>query len=503
MKLLQWPKDVYTLAVVCLQWGDTGKGKIVDYLAEEADIIARGTGGPNAGHTFYDADGKEHITHLVPSSIYHTGKIHIIGNGVAFNPMVFKKELDILVSEGIPYDNLLIALNAKLILPWHLLIDRLRERCAGKIGTTGQGITPTYVDYYKRIGLMVNDMLNPNTFRAKLSRNLESNIRIINDYNPEDIADIMQDEALGGDNFYANGNFDVDALIECYLQYGELLSPMIADTDEIVREAVRANRRVLLEGAQGVLLSIDYGTYPFVTSSDASIHGLAKGVGISAKDVDRIFAIVKAPYMTRVGDGPFPTEMGGNQSTEWCCTKGINCESEAQRYPDVSLLDISDEFLLGVAVRKAGGEYGATTGRLRRTGWLDIPLLRHAIKIMGMEMDIVLTKLDVLSGCSIIRICSAYCYKGPDQRIGKDTLYYNDILSVAIPYSEIIKYCQPIYQDFNGWQKDITGARSIRDLPSELIQVVSFIQKETQSGISLLSVGPKREQTISLATRMK
>lgn len=498
MNLLRWPTDVCTLAVVCLQWGDTGKGKIVDYLAEEADIVARGTGGPNAGHTFFTADGIEHITHLVPSSICHTGKIHIIGNGVAFNPRVFKKELDILVSEGISYDNLLIALNAKLILPWHLLIDRLRERCAGKIGTTGQGITPTYVDHYKRIGLMVNDMLNPDTFRVKLSRNFEDNIRIINGYNPEDTADIMQDEALGGGNFYANGRFDVDALIECYLQYGDLLSPMIADTDEIVRKAVRANRRVLLEGAQGVLLSIDYGTYPYVTSSDASIQGLTKGVGLSVKDVDRVFAIVKAPYMTRVGDGPFPTEMGGDQSAEWCRTKEINCESEAQRYPDVSLSDISDEFLLGVAIRKAGGEYGATTGRLRRTGWLDIPLLRHAIKIMGVEVDIVLTKLDVLSGCPTIRVCSAYRYEGPEQRIGKRTLCYGNILDVAIPHSEIIKYCRPIYQDFNGWKEDITSIRSIHDLPLELIQIISFIQKETVSAISLLSVGPKREQTIPL-----
>jgi len=501
MNLLRWPTDVCTLAVVCLQWGDTGKGKFIDYLAEEADIIARGTGGANAGHTFYTDDGREHITHLVPASICHTEKVHIIGNGVAFNPMVFKKELDILISERISYDNLLIALNAKLILPWHLLIDRLRERCAGKIGTTGQGITPTYVDYYKRIGLMVNDMLNPDTFRAKLSRNLESNIRIINGYNPEDIADIMQDEALGEGDFYANGSFDVDALIGCYLRYGELLSPMIADTDEIVRSAVRANQRVLLEGAQGVLLSIDYGTYPYVTSSDASIHGLAKGAGISVKDVDRIFAIVKAPYMTRVGDGPFPTEMGGKQSTEWCRTKGVNRESEAQKYPGVSLSDINDdEFLLGVAVRKAGGEYGATTGRLRRTGWLDIPLLRHAIKVMGIEVNIVLTKLDVLSGCPNIRVCHAYRYEGPEQRVGKRILCNGDILDMAIPYSEVIKHCRPIYQDFDGWKKDITGVRSIHNLPSELTQIISFIQEKTESRVSLLSVGRNREQTIPLTT---
>lgn len=499
MKFLRWPKDVNTLAVVCTQWGDTGKGKFIDFFAEEADLIARGTGGDNAGHTFY-VDGKKHITHLIPSSICHTGKTHIIGSGVAFNPMVFMQELDILVNEGISYDNLLVALNAKLILPWHLLIDRLRERCAGKIGTTGRGITPTYVDHYKRIGLMVNDMLNPDIFRDKLLRNLEDNLRIINGYNSEDIVDIMQDKALGGGDFYANGSFEVDALIECYLQYGKSLSSMIADTDEIVREAVHANRRVLLEGAQGVLLSIDYGTYPYVTSSDASIHGLAQGVGISVKFVDRVFAIVKAPYMTRVGDGPFPTEMGGEQSMEWCRTKGIDRESEMQRHPDASLSDINDdEFLLGIAVRKAGAEYGATTGRPRRTGWLDIPLLRHAIKVMDEEVEIVLTKLDVLSGCPTIRVCYSYCYEGPNQRIGKRTLCNGDILNVAIPYAEIIRHCRPLYRDFDGWEKSITGARSIHDLPSELVQIISFIREKTKSRISILSVGPNSEQTIQLA----
>jgi adenylosuccinate synthase len=492
-----WPEGVNVLAVICLQFGDTGKGKIVDLCAEEADIIARGTGGSNAGHTIC-ANGRTHITHIIPSSISYTDKTHIIGNGVAFNPQIVMQELKLLDDEKIPYDNLRIALNAKLTLPHHLLIDRAKEKGAGKIGTTGQGIAPTYVDHHNRIGLMVNDTLNPDIFRSKLNRNLEYNQRIIASYNPEDIAEIMQHPALGGGIFYRNGSFDIDQIIASYMEYGKRFMPMITDTDKFLREAVRDGKRVVLEGAQGALLSIllGLGTYPYVTSSNASIGGLAEGVGLSVDEVNRIFGIAKVPYMTRVGNGPFPTELGGARSAEHCRTKGVNRESELEQYP--TNLSKSDDFQLGISLRQVGNEYGATTGRPRRIGWLDLPLLCHAVNsINSNKLELVLTKMDVLTGYPHIKICDGYSYDGPTQRYGGRVLSKGTILTEAIPYAEVIEHCQPMYQGFPGWENDISGVESVDDLPPQLVTITSFIEKSAKAPISLLSVGKDREQTIS------
>ncbi len=496
-------KNVRTLAIVCTQWGDTGKGKLVDYFSEWAEIIARGTGGANAGHTI-SLGGKEYVFHLVPSGILHADKINIIGNGVVLDPGVLLDEIRTLASSGIGCENLRIALNAKLVLPQHLLIDRLRESGAGKIGTTGRGIGPAYEDHYRRIGLTVNDLLNKDSFATKLKTNLAAHMPFIMEHDWQAVREILLHKHLGFGAYYSKKLVvDADAIIEQYLEYGKALDSMITDTDAYLRTAV-GNQRILLEGAQGNMLSIDYGTYPYVTSSDCSIHGLAKGVGLSADVVDRTLGIAKAFYMTRVGEGPFPTEMGGERSAEWCGTKGISHTIENEKFPSLSLetdgiIYPSDgnEFELGIAVRKAGNEYGATTGRPRRTGWFDIPLLRYSREIAGRHgLEVALTKLDVLGKCPIIKVCTAYKYTGPDFRFGRCHMRRDDVLSVAVPSNDIMSHCQPIYREFPGWLSDISGARSRKELPKELEALISFVENEAKVKAALLSVGPDREQTI-------
>ena len=404
------------LAIVCSQWGDTGKGKLVDFFAQWAAIIARGTGGANAGHTICLGD-KEYVFHLVPSGILHSNKVNIIGNGVALDPRTLLDELGILTAAGITYQNLRIALNAKLVLPQHLVMDRIRESGAGKIGTTGRGIGPAYEDHYRRLGLTVNDLLNPDAFASKFKANLCEKVQVLETYNQWSLMQILEHPHLKG--FVSDGTLDVNLIIEQYLAYGKQLKNMIDDTDALLRGQMHDPKiKMLLEGAQGNMLSIDYGTYPFVTASDCTVQGLAKGVGLTAADVDQTISIVKAFYMTRVGDGPVPTEMGGAKSAEWCATKGVNRNLEKDRFPSVSIADIEslatskhdseNELKLGIAIRKLGKEYGATTGRPRRVGWLDLPLLRYSSQIAGKHgKNIALTKIDVLNQCPLIRVCTA------------------------------------------------------------------------------------------------
>ncbi len=491
MKLLE---NVKTLAIVCTQWGDTGKGKLVDYFADWADIIARGTGGANAGHTI-SIDGKEYIFHLVPSGIMRPNKINIIGNGVVLDPWALFKELEILREHEITYyERLRIAHNAKLVLPQHMVIDRIREMTAkkSKIGTTGRGIGPAYADHYERIGLTVNDLLNPDHFVSKLRRNLEEKVRLLRTYDQDMIKEIMQHEHLRSGLFYSQTDiFDIDTIVSVYRDYGKALDFMIHNTDELLRQAI-GKRNILLEGAQGTLLSVDYGTYPYVTSSDCTVQALAKGVGLMPQQVDMTLGIAKAFYMTRVGEGPFPTEMGGIESEKWClgnANRAIEKENYSSFKPDEP-----DEFRLGIAVRMAGNEYGATTGRPRRTGWLDLPLLKHACMFNG--QDIILTKLDVLSGCPRIKVCTSYVYQGPPCMVGAGQLCMGDRIDVAIPDAGILKHCQPIYEEFPGWQNDISSARSVNDLPPELIRLVDFVEEKANVRVRVLSVGPDREQTI-------
>ncbi len=497
-------QNVRTLAITCTQWGDTGKGKLVDYFAGWADVIARGTGGANAGHTIRVGE-REFVFHLVPSGILHPGKMNIIGNGVVLDPRVLVEELDILTSEKIDFSGLRVAHNAKLVLPQHLLIDRLRERKAGKIGTTGRGIGPAYEDHYRRIGLTVNDLLNPDALARKFRANLSQHMPTIGHEDQEIVGELMQHPHLGSGKYYDRdrGVFLVEVMIEDYLAFGRQIAEMIVDTDAILRELL-GKIRILLEAAQGNLLSVDSGTYPFVTSSDCSLQGLAKGVGLSADVVDRTLGIVKAFYMTRVGEGPFPSEMGGVRSAEWCGTKGITRAVENERFPSASVRmkmphGSSEErdFELGVAIRRAGSEYGATTGRPRRVGWLDLPLLRYSSQVAGRHgKEVALTKLDVLDQCPVIKVCVGYQYDGPDQRVGRVSLKSGSVIRTAVPMADVLSHCRPIFREFRGWESNISTIRRRVDLPKELAQLIAFVEQEAGVTASLLSVGPDREQTI-------
>lgn len=495
--------NVNTLAIVCTQWGDTGKGKFIDYFSPWADIIARGTGGANAGHTIRVSD-KEHIFHLIPSGILHDkqGKINIIGNGVAFDPRIACEELDILTAEGLTFDNLKIAFNAHLVLPQHIVMDRVRESSTDgdMIGTTGKGIGPCYVDHYARIGLTVNDLLNPNVFRKKLVQNLADKIVLLSQADPSLIKKIMHQDVLENGRYYQpDGFFTVESIMDRYLEYGERLRSMITDTDELLRSAAAATKRILLEGAQGNLLSVDYGTYPFVTSSDPSIQGLARGVGLHERDIDLTLGIVKAFYMTRVGGGPFPTELGRTESEKHCSTKGVTRETEAAAFGSASVND-PDEFRQGIALRIAGAEYGATTGRPRRVGWLDLPLLRYSQQLSG--RNIVLTKVDVLDSCDTIKVAVSYVYQGPDYYVGGKQLRKGALLYTAIPDSFVLKHCFPMYEEFPGWKRSIAEVRNYVELPNELRDIVRSVERTTKLNTVMISVGPDREQTIVVKNRV-
>jgi len=489
---------VKTLAIVCTQWGDTGKGKFVDIFSEWADIIARGTGGANAGHTIV-IGAKTHVFHLVPSGILRDGdgKTNIIGSGVAFDPRVFTEELAILERDGASYNHLAIAMNAHLVLPQHILMDRLRERSAGdaRIGTTGRGIGPAYVDHYARVGLTLNDMLNPDCFAAKLKRNIAEKQKVLERCDPEFIRGIMQHEHLESGAFYrASGFLDVDAIIERYRQYGKALRAMIRDTDRILQDAV-GKKNILLEGAQGNLLSVDSGTYPYVTSSDCSVQGLARGVGILERHIDLALGIVKAFYMTRVGEGPFPTELGGDASARWCNDPLTTARLEAEEYAHASV-NSSSPFLQGIGIRRAGNEYGATTRRPRRVGWLDLPLLCYSKRSTGPH--VVLSKLDVLDQCATIRICDAYRYNGPPYAVGQRTLTAGDVLETAIPDPEVMRHCSPQYRGFAGWQRSIGGMKTADELPDELVRLIEYVACVAKLNIRMISVGPERDQTVTI-----
>ena len=448
------------IAVVDNQWGDTGKGKIVDFLAEYVDIIARGNGGANAGHTI-SINGNNFIFHLIPSGIlYDEDKTNVIGSGVAFDPRSALEELKFLDRNNRTYNNLVIAYNAKLVLPQHLLLDKLKGGL--NIETTGRGIGPAYVDHVSRIGLVVRDMLNKDIFYKKLKDNLEEHkIRLRNE-DSEKIREILQHEHLSNSVFYNEKEiFDIDAIVEKYLEYGEFFKKMIIDTDEFMMDSL-GKSKILLEGAQGLLLSLDSGTYPYVTSCDTSIQGLAKGVGLHEQNIDLGLSVTKAFYMTRVGGGSFPTEIKGEEAE---------------------------------VIRKKGNEYGATTGRPRRIGWLDLPLLRYAVKING--PDIGLTKLDVLDEFDEINLCIAYKYQGPDYNLGSDSiLRKGDILKVAIPYPEVLDHCEPIYKKFNGWKMNTTGITSYLDLPQNMREIIKNVEEEANVSVKLISNGCDRSQII-------
>lgn len=488
---------VNTLAVTCRQFGDTGKGKFVDLFAEWADIIVRGTGGDNAGHTIC-IDDKELVVHLVPSGILYDslGKVNVIGSGTVIYPKALCKELALLRQKNLSYDNLMIAHNAKLILPSQIVYDRAFETLLGKskIGSTGKGIGPAYTDFVGRQSLTINDLLNPNFLHSKLEKDLNYKKLLLKKYDPSLLEDIMNCDHLESGLFYDQKDiFNLDEIYERYLFYGEELKPLIHDTDKFVRSNLR-KKKILLEGAQGDLLSVEKGTYPYVTSSDCTISGLAKGAGISEGDIDMSLGIIKGFYMTRVGGGPFPTELGGRDSDDWCNNGKANKISEKLFYDGASKEDRDDEFCQGVALRIAGNEYGKTTGRPRRTGWLDLPLLRYVFEFNS--SDLILTKLDILSEYEEIKICFAYQYQGSECYYGGKLIKSGEIIRVAPMDAGILSACEPMYQRFHGWKKSLDDCANYHNLPEELKDILRFITRETKANLMIISTGPDRKNTM-------
>jgi len=419
--------------IVGAQWGDEGKGKIVDYLSEKADVVARYQGGNNAGHTVVINNAK-FIFHLIPSGILHEGKICIIGNGVVIDPSVLLEEIDRLKKKGIKVNRkLYLSKNAHLIMPYHKAIEKEIENFKGlkKIGTTGRGIGPAYADKMSRTGIRVVDLLQPSEFKEKLKTNLK-NINFLLE------------------NFYKVPGLGEEAIFTEYMGYAKKLSKYIADTDIMINRMISENKNILFEGAQGTLLDVDHGTYPYVTSSSATAGGACTGLGVGPTKISKVLGVSKA-YTTRVGSGPFPTE-------------------------------IKDS--LGDMLREKGGEYGATTGRPRRCGWLDMVVLRHSARINGLT-SLAITKLDVLDGLKTIKICTSYKYKG---KIYKD-------LPKEI---NIIRECKPQYKEFKGWNTITVGTRDFAKLPQAAQKYIKEI--ETMSGVKvqIISTGQKRDEIIKL-----
>ncbi|MFP4514856.1 MAG: adenylosuccinate synthetase [Parcubacteria group bacterium] len=492
---------VQVVVVRCLQWGDTGKGKIVDVLMFWADIIVRGTGGDNAGHTIVNK-GKKTILHLIPSGIMGDkyGKITVIGPGTVVYPKALTDEMLNLKRQGLSYDNLKISKDAKLILPTHIFEDRIKELSngKGKIGTTGKGIGPAYADHYARIGLTMNDILNENVFRKKLERHLLHKTHLM-DYPLDKSEEVMNcDHLMSGAFYNAHELFDFEQIVYQYVNlFGKALKPYIEDTNFLIKDALKRKRNILIEGAQGDLLSVDYGTYPFVTSSDSSLEGLVKGCGLRTEHVDLDLGIIKGFMETRVGSGTFPTEMGGGLSAEHCAT--YTKEQEELMYPDVSV-NSEDDLKAGIALRKVAQEYGATTGRPRRIGYLDLPLLRHSMSRASPKTRLVLTKLDVLGDVKTIKVCTHYKYHGDRYFDGKRE--YSEGSFVMTPPMDhyFLSYCEPVYEEFPAWSEDITKIRDYKDLPQELKDILNFIVENVgaKNQPAIVSVGPDREETIVL-----
>ncbi|MEJ5226689.1 adenylosuccinate synthase [Thermodesulfovibrio sp.] len=417
-----------TLVIVGAQWGDEGKGKIVDFLTEKCDYVVRFQGGCNAGHTVVVGDEK-YVLHLIPSGILHKGKKCIIGNGVVLDPSGLLKEIDTLLSKGVEIDNsLYIAKHCHLIMPYHIAIEEQAEK-KKKIGTTKKGIGPCYTDKIARNGVRAVDLLYPEILRNKIKVNLE----IINF--------LLK-------NLYDAKELEEEKIFEQYMDYSEKLKKYIFDTDILINKAIDSGKNVLFEGAQGTLLDIDHGTYPYVTSSNTIAGGACTGTGVSPIKIDKILGIVKA-YTTRVGEGPFPTE-------------------------------IKDS--LGEEIRKKGGEYGATTGRPRRCGWLDFVGLRHALRVNGFT-GIAITKLDILDGMDKIKVCVGYKYG-------------NTILEEFPKEIEILQNCIPIYEELPGWSEKTAGIRDYEKLPRNAQKYLQFIEDSLNVKIQIISTGQKRDEII-------
>ncbi|WP_229052154.1 adenylosuccinate synthase [Aeromicrobium sp. Leaf350] len=425
------------VVIVGAQWGDEGKGKATDLLGSRVDYVVKFNGGNNAGHTVVIGDEK-YALHLLPSGILTPGCVPIIGNGVVVDLDVLFHEIDGLEARGIDTSALLVSANAHVIADYNRTLDKVTERFLGsrKIGTTGRGIGPTYADKMNRLGVRVQDLFDEKILRAKVEGALELKNQILT-------------------KVYNRRAVSVDEIVEQLLVHADRLSPMVADTALVLHEALSRDETVLLEAGQATLLDVDHGTYPFVTSSSATTGGACTGSGIAPTQISRVIGIVKA-YATRVGEGPFPTELTGD-------------------------VDPAGD---GEKLRTAGGEFGTTTGRPRRTGWYDAPIARYAARINGVT-DFVLTKLDVLTGWEQIPVCVAYDVDG--ERVDE------------MPVSQTgFHHAKPIYEYFPGWTEDISGARELADLPANAQAYVRELEAISGARISAVGVGPDREETVVL-----
>ncbi len=418
------------IVIVGAQWGDEGKGKITDYLARTADVVVRYQGGNNAGHTVVVAD-QEYKLHLIPSGILYKDKICMIGNGVVIDPEILIQEITYLQKRGINTENLRISGGAHLIFPYHKLLDAADEDRKGsnKIGTTRRGIGPAYMDKSARIGIRLIDLLSKDIFEEMLTRNLAEKNHVL-------------------DRVYGIEPLSKDKILQEYLEFAEIIRPYLADTSLLIHEAICDKKKVLFEGAQGTLLDIDFGTYPYVTSSHPIAGGACIGAGVGPTKIDRVIGVSKA-YTTRVGSGPFPAE----------------------------LMDETGEF-----IRERGHEYGTTTGRPRRCGWFDAVILRYAVRLSGLD-SIAFTKMDVLTELKTIKICNGYRYNG-------------EILKEFPQSIAILAECEPVYEELDGWDEDITSITNYDDFPVNAKKYLARISELIGIPISIISVGAERGQTI-------
>jgi adenylosuccinate synthase len=423
-----------TVVVVGAQWGDEGKGKVIDLLTEFSDIVARFQGGNNAGHTLV-VGGEKFIFHIIPSGILHGTKRCVIGNGVVIDPGVLIEEIDGLRGGGYfgSDSQLLISEEAHLIMPYHRKIEVAREKVHSRtrIGTTGRGIGPAYEDKVGRCGIRVVDLLDERVFRTKLENNLSQKNFTLTEFFHEEPCSMQE-------------------IVKEYNAFRPRIEPFVGNTSVFLAEALTKGEKILFEGAQGCLLDVDHGTYPYVTSSNTVAGNACAGVGIGPTCIDYVLGVSKA-YTTRVGEGPFPTE-------------------------------VHDE--MGERIRERGGEYGATTGRPRRCGWFDAVIVNHAVRLNGLR-GLVITKLDVLDNLERIKICTGYRYNG-------------EVLRVVPPSIEVLKQCEPLCEEFDGWLEDTCKARSFSDLPERAQQYIKRMEDLTQTPVVAVSVGSDREETIMI-----
>ncbi|TYS45605.1 adenylosuccinate synthase [Bacillus infantis] len=418
-----------SVVVVGTQWGDEGKGKITDFLSENAEVIARYQGGNNAGHTI-KFGGETYKLHLIPSGIFYKEKDCVIGNGMVVDPKALLKELAYLHERNVTTDNLRISNRAHVILPYHLKLDEVEEerKGANKIGTTKKGIGPAYMDKAARNGIRIADLLDREVFEEKLQRNLEEKNRLL-------------------ERFYETEGFKLEDILEEYYEYGQQIKQYVCDTSVVLNDALDEGRRVLFEGAQGVMLDIDQGTYPFVTSSNPVAGGVTIGSGVGPTKIKHVVGVSKA-YTTRVGDGPFPTELDNE---------------------------------IGNRIREVGREYGTTTGRARRVGWFDSVVVRHARRVSGIT-DLSLNSIDVLTGIETLKICVAYRYKG-------------EVIEEFPASLKVLAECEPVCEELPGWTEDITGCKSLDELPANARHYLERVAQLTGIPLSIFSVGPDRSQT--------